>query len=130
VIPVDEDTFLVRALQASAVVLRQGKILCVFPEGERSVDGRVRPFRKGVGILVKALKVPVLPAHISGAFEAWPRGQTWPGIHRLRVRIGPVATPEALLAGNGSRGVDEAETIVMRLRARVVALGGESGGPS
>jgi long-chain acyl-CoA synthetase len=130
VIPVDEDTFLIRALQASAVVLRQGKILCVFPEGERSVDGRVRPFRKGVGILVKELKVPVLPAYISGAFEAWPRGQSWPGVHRLRVRIGPVATPEALLAGEGSRGVDDAETIVMRLRERVVALGGERGGPS
>ncbi len=129
VIPIDEDTFLVRALQASALVLRQGKILCVFPEGERSADGRVRPFRKGVGILVKELKVPVLPAHISGAFEAWPRGKTWPGIHRLRVRIGPVVTPEGLLPGEGPRGGDELETIVMRLRERVEALGGESGGP-
>ncbi|MEK7205212.1 MAG: AMP-binding protein, partial [candidate division NC10 bacterium] len=44
VIPVDMDTYLMRALQASALVLKQGKILCGFPEGERSVDGRVRPF--------------------------------------------------------------------------------------
>jgi long-chain acyl-CoA synthetase len=124
VIPVDMDTYLLRALQASAVILRRGKVLCVFPEGERSVDGRVRPFRKGVGILVKELKVPVLPAYISGSFEAWPRGQSWPGIHRLRVRFGPVATPEALLGGEGPRGGDEAETIVMRLQGRVAALGG------
>jgi long-chain acyl-CoA synthetase len=126
VIPVDMDTYLVRALQASALVLQQGRILCVFPEGERSVDGRVRPFRKGVGILVKELKVPVLPAYIAGSFEAWPRGQSMPGIHRIGVRFGPVATPEALLSGEGSRGADDFETIVMRLRERVIALGGKT----
>ena len=124
VIPVDMDTFLLRALQASAVVLQRGKILCVFPEGERSVDGRVRPFMKGVGILAKELKAPVLPAHIAGSFEAWPRGQSLPHIHPLRVRFGPVETPEALLAREGPRGTDDAETIVMRLREEVAALGG------
>jgi len=128
VIPVDMDTYLMRALQASALVLKQGKGLCVFPEGERSVDGRVRPFRKGVGILARELKVPVLPAHISGAFEAWPRGQSLPKIHRIRVRFGPVVTSEELLAGEGPRGGDEYETIVMRLRERVIALGRETTG--
>jgi len=128
VIPVDMDTYLVRALQASAVVLQQGRILCVFPEGERSVDGRVRPFRKGVGILVKELKVPVLPAYISGSFETWPRGQSLPRIHRIGVRFGPVATPEALLSGEGPRGADDFETIAMRLRERVIALGSEKKG--
>jgi 1-acyl-sn-glycerol-3-phosphate acyltransferase len=117
-----------RALQASAVVLRQGKILCVFPEGERSVDGRVRPFRKGVGILAKELKVPILPAYIGGSFEAWPRGRSLPGIHQLRVRFGAVVTPETLLTEEGPRGADDAETIVMRLRERVAALGGETTG--
>ncbi|HXZ44863.1 MAG TPA: AMP-binding protein, partial [archaeon] len=128
VIPVDMDTFLLRALQVSAVVLQQGKVLCVFPEGERSVDGRVRPFLRGVGILAKELKAPVMPAYIAGSFEAWPRGQSIPRIHRLRVRFGPVATPEALLASEGPRGGDDAETIVMRLREQVVALGGETTG--
>jgi long-chain acyl-CoA synthetase len=128
VIPVDMDTLLMRALQASAVVLRQGKILCVFPEGERSVDGRVRPFRKGVGILAKELKVPILPAYIGGSFEAWPRGRSLPGIHQLRVRFGAVVTPETLLTEEGPRGADDAETIVMRLRERVAALGGETTG--
>jgi long-chain acyl-CoA synthetase len=124
------DTFLVRALQSSAAVLRQGKILCVFPEGERSMTGRLRPFRKGIGILVKELSVPVLPAHIAGSYEAWPRGQTLPRIHRLSVRFGPVASPEALLAGDGPRGADDAETIALRLHERVAALGGETTGPS
>jgi long-chain acyl-CoA synthetase len=130
VIPVDMDTFLMRALQASAVVLQQGKILCVFPEGERSVDGQVRPFLKGVGILARELKVPILPAYIGGSFEAWPRGRSLPRIHQLRVRFGAVVTPETLLTEEGPRGADEYETIVMRLRERVAALGGQTNGAS
>ncbi|MGE5849702.1 MAG: AMP-binding protein, partial [Candidatus Methylomirabilota bacterium] len=101
VIPVDMDNYLMRALQASALVLKQGKVLCVFPEGERSVDGKVRPFLKGVGILVRELKIPVLPAHISGSFEAWPRGQSLPRLHRIRVRFGSMAMPGTLLAEEG-----------------------------
>jgi long-chain acyl-CoA synthetase len=122
VIPVDMDNYLVRALQASARILRDGKILCLFPEGERSADGRVRPFRKGTGILVRELRVPVLPAYITGSFEAWPRGQSLPRFHPLRVRFGPVVSPAELLEGDGPRGADDAETIVLRLRERVTAL--------
>ncbi|MEI8191351.1 MAG: lysophospholipid acyltransferase family protein, partial [candidate division NC10 bacterium] len=123
VIPVDMDTYLLRALQASARVLRNGKILCVFPEGERSHDGRVRAFRKGTGILVRELAVPVLPVHITGSFEAWPRGRSLPRLHPLRIRFGPVITAEQLLKGDGPRGADDAETVALRLRERVIALG-------
>ncbi|HYL81573.1 MAG TPA: 1-acyl-sn-glycerol-3-phosphate acyltransferase, partial [Candidatus Acidoferrum sp.] len=128
VIPVDMGSFLLRALQASALVLRSGKILCIFPEGERSVDGKVRPFYKGTGILARELGVPILPAYIAGSFEAWPRGKTLPRLHHLDVRFGPVVTAEELLAGDGSKGSDDAETVVLRLRERVAALGGQTGG--
>lgn len=125
VIPVDMDNYLIRALQASARVLRDGKILCLFPEGERSADGQVRTFRKGAGILVRELRAPVLPAHIAGAFEAWPRGQSWPRLHPLHVRFGPVVSPADLLGGDGPRGTDDTETVVLRLRERVIALGAD-----
>ena len=125
VIPVDMDNYLVRALQASARILRNGKILCLFPEAERSADGSVRPFRKGTGILVRELRVPVLPAHITGSFEAWPRGQSYPRLHPLRVRFGPVVPAAALLENDGPPGADDAETVVRRLRDRVVGLGAD-----
>jgi len=128
VIPVDMDAHLLRALQASALVLQAGKILCIFPEGERSVDGKVRPFRKGAGILARELGVPILPAYIAGSFEAWPRGRSLPRLHRLTVRFGPVVTAEELLHGDGRKGADDAETVVLRLRERVAALGGQIGG--
>lgn len=126
VIPVDMDNYLVRALQASARILRDAGVLCLFPEGERSADGRVRPFRKGTGILVRELRFPVLPARITGAFEAWPRGRTWPRCHPIRVRFGPMVPAAELLEGEGPRGADDAETVVMRLRERVMALGGDA----
>jgi long-chain acyl-CoA synthetase len=127
VIPVDMDSHLVRGLQASARVLRGGKVLCLFPEGERSASGALRPFRKGVGILVGELRVPVLPAHIQGAFEAWPRGQRLPGVHAIRVRFGRPVSAEELLQGEGLRGADDAETVAQRLRERVAALGDDGG---
>jgi long-chain acyl-CoA synthetase len=123
VIPIDMNNHLVRALQASARVLRERKMLCLFPEGERSIDGSVRAFRKGVGILIAELGIPVLPAYITGAFEAWPRGRTFPTLHPLHVRFGPVIPSEELLAGPGPRGADDAETVALRLRERVAALG-------
>lgn len=126
VIPVDMDNYLVRALQASARILRDARVLCLFPEGERSADGRVRPFRKGTGILVRELRFPVLPARITGAFEAWPRGRTWPRCHPIRVRFGPLIPAAELLEGEGLRGADDAETVVVRLRHRVMALGGDA----
>lgn len=122
VIPVDVDSYLVRAMQTSARILRDGKVLCLFPEGERSVTGRLRPFRKGTGILLKELGVPVLPVYISGSYEAWPRGQRLPGIHPIRVRFGPIVTAETLLAGERPAGADEAEGAVLRLQERVAAL--------
>lgn len=125
IIPVDMDNHLVPALQSSAYALRSGKILCIFPEGERSADGSVRPFRKGTGILVRELGVPVLPAYITGAFEVWPRGQTWPRLGRIGVRFGSAIQPAELYAGDGPRGADDAETIALRLRGRVVELGKE-----
>ncbi|NTU41983.1 MAG: AMP-binding protein, partial [Nitrospirales bacterium] len=70
VIPIDPETYLQRALQISAFVLREGKVMCVFPEGGRSLDGSLMPFKKGIGILALELGIPVIPAYIEGAFDA------------------------------------------------------------
>jgi long-chain acyl-CoA synthetase len=114
VIPVDPDANLVRAMQAGAFGLRHGKMLVLFPEGERSVDGEIKTFRKGAAILSSHLRVPVVPVAIRGAFEFWPRarGFQWrrclPGGGRIRIAIGrPIPPPEPLPAGS-ARGDAEA----------------------
>ena len=73
--PVDPDANLVRAMQAGAFGLRHGRVLVLFPEGERSPDGTPRTFKKGAAILSTHLGVPIVPVAIRGVFEMWPRGK-------------------------------------------------------
>ena len=98
IIPVDPDANLVAAMSAAAAGLRQGRILVLFPEGERSIDGSIRPFRKGAAILASHLRTAVVPTNISGAFELWPRGRginwthVWSRRGHVRLSFGPPLT--------------------------------------
>ena len=59
--------------------------MVIFPEGTRSVDGRLLPFKKGPFHLAMETAVPVVPVTILGTAECWPKG-TWamkPGTARL-----------------------------------------------
>jgi long-chain acyl-CoA synthetase len=75
--PIDPDANLIRALQAGAFGLRHGKILVLFPEGERSIDGEVRKFKKGAAILSSHLQVPIVPVAFDGVFPIWPRNRNF-----------------------------------------------------
>ena len=94
-VPVDPDANLVPAMRAGAFGLARGKILMLFPEGERSIDGTVKRFKKGAPILSRHLHVPIVPVAIRGAYELWPRNRRfnwkvigpWSG-HRVRIRFG------------------------------------------
>ncbi len=94
-LPVDPDANLVSAMQASALGLRHGRILMLFPEGERSIDGTVKRFKKGAPILAQHLGIPIVPVALKGAHELWPRNRpiNWRVLmpwsrHRVRVAIG------------------------------------------
>jgi 1-acyl-sn-glycerol-3-phosphate acyltransferase len=63
-------------------------VFVLFPEGARSRDGAMLPFKKGLGMLVAGTKVPVVPCHLDGCFEALPAGEKWPRRRRITVRIG------------------------------------------
>jgi long-chain acyl-CoA synthetase len=73
VIPVDADANLERAMKAGATGLRLGKVLMLFPEGERSIDGELKAFKKGAPILSAHLNAPIIPVAMDGLFELWPR---------------------------------------------------------
>lgn len=91
-VPVDPDSNLVPAMKASAFGLAHGKVLVLFPEGERSIDGSVRKFKKGAAILSRHMDVPVVPVALKGVYEIWPRGRAfnWRVLlpwRRARVRV-------------------------------------------
>ena len=85
VVPVDPDTQLMKAMKAGAVGLKAGKILNIYPEGERSFDGHLHEFKKGAAILATELNLPILPVALDGAHKVWPRG-TW-RIRPAKVKI-------------------------------------------
>src|SRR5262249_5835744 len=60
IVPVDPDANLVNAMQAAATGLRLGKVLVLFPEGERSIDGEIKPFKRGAAILSGRMNVPIV----------------------------------------------------------------------
>jgi len=54
-------------------VLRQGLHMLVYPEGTRSSNGRLLPFKKGPFHLAMESGVPVLPITLLGTYESWPK---------------------------------------------------------
>jgi long-chain acyl-CoA synthetase len=93
-IPVDPDANLVPAMRAGAYGLRQKRVMVLFPEGERSIDGPPKLFKKGAAILAIHNQCPVVPVAIEGFHEAWPRGESFKGFKRLQVRfLDPVYPP-------------------------------------
>ena len=80
----------------------RGYSVLVFPEGHHTTDGRLLPFRAGVGLLAHHLRIPVLPLRIDGLFEVKQAGRKFAAPGKIRVRIGkpmefaPDEAPEAI----------------------------------
>jgi long-chain acyl-CoA synthetase len=82
---VDPDRDLAGAVRAARELLGQGYSVVWFPEGRRSLDGRLQEFQAGVGVLLQQTAAKTVPVAISGTFEAWPRQRRWP--HRAPVAV-------------------------------------------
>lgn len=69
--------------------LREGYGLVLYPEGTRSVNGTVGPFRRGIGRLIATFPgMPVIPVRLSGTIRAMPKGAIFPRPYQVRVRFG------------------------------------------
>jgi long-chain acyl-CoA synthetase len=66
----------------------RGYSVLVFPEGRHSGDGRINPFRAGIGLLAQNLGIPALPMRIVGLFEVKQAGRKFARPGEIRVRIG------------------------------------------
>jgi long-chain acyl-CoA synthetase len=128
VLPVDPEHGLTSTLTLGRAILERGAPLVWFPEGQRSVDGRLHDFLRGVGLLLERTGVPAVPVWIEGTFEAWPVGQSRPRLHAVSIRIGPPVTL-AELDPDGDEG-DRHRRIAERLRAKVAELGAADAEPT
>ena len=94
-IPVDRDGGQdVGALKRVLRALADGKVMILFPEGTRSLDGKLQPAKPGVGFMACRTQVPVLPARIFGSFEAFGKGMKVPRFGTpVSVVFGPPILP-------------------------------------
>lgn len=94
-----------------------GNILILFPEGTRTRTGQIGEFKPGIGLLAAGTEIPVVPCHLAGAFEAWPKGKLFPRPRRLRLTIGKPRTYSHLPSGR-----DSSVQVSEDLRNAVVSL--------
>jgi 1-acyl-sn-glycerol-3-phosphate acyltransferase len=82
------------ALRAMVEHLDRGDLVTIFPEGTRSMDGRVGEFKGGALLAARKAKVPIIPLVIRGSQRIWPRGQEKPGPGRILLRFLPSRSAE------------------------------------
>jgi long-chain acyl-CoA synthetase len=119
VIVLDPDANLVPAMRAGAYGLRQGRVLVLYPEGERSIDGTPRIFKKGAAILSIHMQVPIVPIAIEGFYESWPRGKNFiQKLAPLKMVFGdPIAPPSEPEASEAAY-----EQLTAKLKGRIVEM--------
>lgn len=88
VIPVDQEGNDRSALKALIRILKKGRGTVVFPEGARTLDGKLQPALPGLGFVIAKTRAPVLPMRIFGAHEALPRGGRRVRFRRITIVIG------------------------------------------
>ena len=111
---------LVRARQSVGV----RRPLLVFPEGTRSVNGQLQPFKAGVGLLAYELDAPVVPLHIAGTREALPKGTRTPSRHPLRLLFGsPLETTSFKERAEALSPYEIYYEIAAALKRQIEALG-------
>jgi 1-acyl-sn-glycerol-3-phosphate acyltransferase len=86
-----------RAAREAIRLMEAGEAVMIFPEGGRSLDGRVQPFKRGAFRLAVARDVPVLPVTIDGGTRSWPPGQILPRPGVIRIIYHPLVRPDPAL---------------------------------
>lgn len=131
-IAIKEQTGDMGAIKQVLSRLSTGHAVLIFPEGNRTPDGAMHGFKRGVALLVKRARCPVVPAAVEGCFDAWPRHRKLPT---------PWSCPVAVMFGHPipyeelvKDGMDEAmrrlerEIDAMRLELRAKIRESTDGG--
>lgn len=121
VIPVDPQHAVISNLAFAASVLRKERSLVWFPEGHRSPDGELQPFKPGIGLFLERFPTPVVPILITGTHELLPIGRFWPHRGVINMTIGKPCNPQAMVEDKHENR-ERANAITKNLRQEILAL--------
>jgi 1-acyl-sn-glycerol-3-phosphate acyltransferase len=107
------------ALKQGMTVLKKNDVLGIFPEGGVSREGLLQEGNPGIGFLVAKSGAPVIPAFISGTYQALPKGAKIPRSTRITIIFGKPMAFEDMSEWGTKKGFEEIAKVVME---RIAAL--------
>ena len=115
-IPITRGETDISSIKSSLEHLKKGDVICLFPEGTRSLDGRIsKPAGAGIGFLAVKSGVPVVPLCIRGTYQALPKGSHWIHPYPVRISFGePIYPQKATREHLGKEQYHQVTALVMQ----------------
>jgi 1-acyl-sn-glycerol-3-phosphate acyltransferase len=108
-----------KAIEEASRRIREGTNIIIFPEGTRSADGKLLPFKKGGFTLALRAMVPVVPIGIYGSSALQPKGSSLPGKKGvIYIEIGDPIVLEGMDRSQKTRVMDDVRTAIEALMAK------------
>lgn len=104
-----------RAFKLALEYLKKGEPVGIFPEGGRSIDGKLREAKTGIARLALSSKVPVLPVGVVGSHKVFPKGAKFPRFKRFDINIGKLVYFDKYFSKeNNKKVLKEVTTLIMK----------------
>ena len=84
-IPINQEGADLKSMRAIIDILKRGHVVCLYPEGSRTFDGKIAEIKPGFSLLVRRSGATIVPMVMDGIFDRWPRTQKFP---KLGGRVG------------------------------------------
>jgi len=107
-------------LKYAGELVERGWCPLLFPEGGRSKDGSIQPFKPGIGVMATRLQVPIVPVFIGGLFQVLSRDDNWPRSGRCTLSFGSPLRIRTNL--NPKMAAKQVETSVRSLESQHLSL--------
>jgi 1-acyl-sn-glycerol-3-phosphate acyltransferase len=111
-VPIDRQRGAHSGMKTTLKLLQQHEAVLVFPEGSRTYDGQLQPFRPGFCLLARRSGATIVPVAIGGAFHSMPRGSAFP-------QPSPITLSFALPIANAEHQQLSDEQLVRLVESRI-----------